>query len=182
MDHKLTIIDRLLDHGVPFRDDKLNNPLHIACKYRVGIIHILLAHQININEVNSRGESPLHIACEHNMIDTVRLLLNHHIDINSVNNDGNSPLFLTSSKEFMMLLLSHGDDMNLQNKLGNNCLHQTVQNKNYKATEALLFLGADLFLPNKHGLMLGDIIHQWNHDPEYKKNYNYEDCYDEFIR
>ncbi|OUM59879.1 hypothetical protein PIROE2DRAFT_14488 [Piromyces sp. E2] len=93
------------------KDKEGNLPLHIASEhYNLNLIKLLVNYGININEINNKGETPLHKACSKN--------------INKTNNNGETPLMQSCCEltgyeyETLMYLIDHGADLHKTNNYG----------------------------------------------------------------
>jgi ankyrin repeat protein len=118
-------------------------------------IRYLVEHGANINSVDERGETPLHIACggagstDMNYIrkpgfwasDCVRLLLDLGANPNALDNQGMSPL--NSAKvnpEAMKILLERGADMSV---CKTSPLFSAIQSRDLESLRIILDAGAD---------------------------------------
>ena len=77
----------------------------------------------NINQVNTRGDTALHLSCRYiktpSRQKTVEILINAGINVNIQNNYGNCALhFWQSVKEYIEILVNAGGDLYLRNKKG----------------------------------------------------------------
>lgn len=75
----------------------------------------------NINTVDDRGDSFLHIAIKFNQADVFHYLLENYININIANFEGDSPLMLCvyyNRVGFLKQLIKMNPDYTMQNKLG----------------------------------------------------------------
>lgn len=115
--HNNTVVSILLDHDVSLRDGHLN--MHVACQSNnIDVVRLLLTRQINVNEVDCEGESPLFVTTSKKII---KLLLNKGVDINLKNNGGDTYLHqAVQIKDFKLtkLLLSLGADPLITNTRG----------------------------------------------------------------
>jgi hypothetical protein len=96
------------------KDQIGNYPLHTAC--RLGdnkAVEIFLNHNANINELNDKRCTPLHIAVEHKHTKVIETLVSHQkqkADITIINLANNTPLEIACIKndsEIIHLLLKH---------------------------------------------------------------------------
>jgi uncharacterized protein len=114
-----TMVRLFLDHGLSSKDHKSNNALHQACKYNdIGMIRIILSYDININEVNDKGRSPLFLIGNDEII---KLLLDNGADINIQDYKGNTVLHDAVKLKLFNLtkvLLSYGVDPLIRNNKG----------------------------------------------------------------
>lgn len=79
-----------------YRDLEDNNRrrcMHMAAELgRLECLQVLLDAGMSVNSCNSRGKSPLMIACWHRQLGVVRSLLAHGADVNAVDEHGSSAL------------------------------------------------------------------------------------------
>ena len=152
------IVKILLESGINLnvneKDNNGDTPLHSACKRGyTEIVELLLdagknkssyakivqsllntGINLNINEKDSNGDTPLHCACQRGYTEIVKLFLRAGANLNEKNNDGNTPLNLLCSsvdvinKEIIELLVVNGSDANIKN------------NKNYTVLDSLYML------------------------------------------
>ena len=99
-----------------------------------------------INARNQNGQTPLHVATQHNQSNIVELLLKFDADANAEDNDGMTPLFYTSqsarSSAVVRLLLAGGARVDVRNKNGQTPLHVASQHVNHSNVTLLLRSGA----------------------------------------
>ena len=72
-------------------------------RYHDKLVELLLGHQdVDVNQTNKYGQTPLHVACESKSIwdeEVVELLLSHEsIQVNRTNNDGQTPMQIAERK------------------------------------------------------------------------------------
>lgn len=88
------------------------------------LVKLILAHGVEVNMVDSYGQTPLHAmtyGASKAVVETIKLLLNHGADLTAKNADDNTPLHLavqTSAWEVVQLLLRHGADLDSRNQNG----------------------------------------------------------------
>jgi len=81
------------------------------------------SEDINVNEANQKGDTPLIIACKNGNETAVRVLLRYGADLNKPDHDGNSPLFTAcnySNKHIIEYFIRKGAELNLENNKGEN--------------------------------------------------------------
>ncbi|CAJ0951815.1 unnamed protein product, partial [Mesorhabditis belari] len=106
-----------------------------------------------LNEVDSSGNTALHIAMYKTPLMSLLLLKSAELDLNKKNNAGQTPLHLYTYRGdigLMITLASYCCDINAQDATGNTPLHIAVSKKNLEATRLLLCLGADPNIRNNH--------------------------------
>ena len=82
---------------------------------------LLDSRDIDVNERNSGGITPLMLASERGHLDAVRLLIERGAELNSQRGDGVSPLYLAAMfghKETAQLLVQTGAEIDIQDENG----------------------------------------------------------------
>lgn len=95
--HNLPKLEQALSEGFPtgYRSKELADwtLLERACASRsVGALKMLFRHNVDVNAVDKKGDSALHLACRFGFYDGVRLLLDAGADWTIKNNKGKTPL------------------------------------------------------------------------------------------
>lgn len=96
------------------KDKSNNNLIHIISNsfYSINddqvIFKELLKQKVNVNELNSNHDSPLHLAVTKNKRDFVRKLLNEKARLNVINKEGKTPLDYCSDNTIRKLLRNAG--------------------------------------------------------------------------
>lgn len=96
-------------------DDNNNTMFHYACaRSLTNAVRELLKISNAINDQNSNGLTPLHIACNTKNIEIIKLLLEHEADPQLKNIDGRTPCQSTQNQEIKQLLqkFKHNDQNN----------------------------------------------------------------------
>ncbi|OXU32291.1 hypothetical protein TSAR_007067 [Trichomalopsis sarcophagae] len=161
------VCKRLLDYGAPLDhlDSNKNTALIRAlrnCRERVA--SLLIARGANVHLKNLDGLSPLHIASNKGLIDTVKKLLDAGANVNEVTNMGSSVLeyaTYSDSEEAVKLILEHGANCRTDSRalLSALAFHQ----KNPQITKLLLAHGADINLKIQDKLPLAHTIHNYKY-------------------
>lgn len=58
----------------------------------VKMVQLLLLHHAEVNFTDTEGNTPLHIACQDDMLEVAKLLVEHGADINRQNKEKQTPL------------------------------------------------------------------------------------------
>ena len=86
------IVDTLIKHGANIHQSNLDwaSPIHTATFHgHVGIMRLLLSQNVNCNDKDQHGDTPLHIACRRQNSTAVDILLRaNNVDL-SIQNDTN---------------------------------------------------------------------------------------------
>ncbi|KAF0690482.1 Aste57867_18138 [Aphanomyces stellatus] len=105
-------------------------------------------NDMDINYVNSDGDTPLIAAAEDGNVDTVRLLLAHpdvHVDVQgSAQQTALTKAAMYGYLEVVDLLLAAGADTSLVDKNDDTCLDIAIKDENYAVAVALLATGMPL--------------------------------------
>ncbi|KAK3884538.1 hypothetical protein Pcinc_011211 [Petrolisthes cinctipes] len=110
------------------------------------MVRLLVELGVSINQGDSGGVTPLHIACNHNYLDLARLLLQAHAHADTRTQQGRTSLHLAAMRGnigLVELLLSHGASVSVQDKDGCTPLHRAAAVGNSAVMEALLAVDTD---------------------------------------
>lgn len=81
---RYNIAEILVENGadVYIVDDYGNNILHLAAQFgHASLVSFALVHCLNINSINIAGDTPLHVAIEHNHVEVVQILIRAGADM-----------------------------------------------------------------------------------------------------
>jgi hypothetical protein len=115
---------------------------------------LLMGKIASINESNSKGETPIHIAVRNGDKKITKHLIAKGADVNAFDRHKSTPLHIAvqiRSIELIKLLIKNGAIVNAQNRYGNTPLHLAIYNKNIIAIKELL----------KHGANPNIVNHSW---------------------
>ena len=143
-------------HGDPFFPDYYSaSALHWTLFNETSAIaELLVKKDANVNQRNSFGVTPLHMAAFRGKIDFVRFFLDHGADIDSPDHFGQTPLFCAAfggTKAIIKLLLSKKADVNATDKNGMSLLHNAVRESKKNLVKQLLETNADIDAQNREG-------------------------------
>lgn len=132
--------------GADGRDELGRTPLHWACATgKLRVAELLLTRRrgpiADVNAVELRNKTSLHIAAAHGREDIVQLLLKHGADIEARSDGGWTPLHNACDKgavEIVRLLLQAGAKINAQLLNGVTPLHLAAQAGHREVVECLL--------------------------------------------
>lgn len=109
---------------------------------------------VEIDEVDGNGFTPIMWAASYGQLPTVKLLMQHRANINQEGEDGETPLLLAASNghhEIVKLLINCGADPNHVDHMGNTALMYTAHNDHSHCANELLEHGADITMTNVAG-------------------------------
>lgn len=86
----------------------------------------------NLEETDSRGETPLFIAVRNNNVKLAKRMIEDGANVNALNNKGCNLGFFCSSLNMMKLLIENGLKYNMKNYKGNTILEHIVDNETKK--------------------------------------------------
>ncbi|XP_055954649.1 serine/threonine-protein phosphatase 6 regulatory ankyrin repeat subunit C-like [Patella vulgata] len=119
-------------------------------------VQLLITKGIDINELNSFNETPLHLAvCEGNE-EMVKTLIKSHCDVNiKAGNNMGSVLLAPIGRHrdtITQILINAGCDVNIADKYGVTPLLESVQWYQTTITEILIKAGCDVNIPDINGV------------------------------
>lgn len=85
---------------------------------RTEVAEALLAHGIDVNAVDSRGQTPLHMAAATGNVETITFLVKHGAKVDVADKSGNTPLHKAAeagNQPVVEYLLSQGAEINTRN-------------------------------------------------------------------
>lgn len=109
------------------------------------MVQLLVERGVSINQGDSGGLTPLHIACSHGYPHLAGLLLKARANVNGRTNHGHTPLHLAAvrgSRDLVQLLLSHRANVNIVDRDGCTPLHHAAASANPDLVRILLAAGA----------------------------------------
>ena len=132
--------------------------LHGVAKYgEEGAVMVLLEHRTNVNAVDEKGNTALHMAARGvapNRKRVVEILLEYHADLNMKRKDGRTALLIAVQKdniEVLCTLVAKKVDLNAKDVLGWTALHHAAFTGNEITTALLLKNGANVDAVGQHG-------------------------------
>jgi len=159
------ILRLLLDKGA---DPNLDAHLLEAMSREAGrsnpetqeMIALLTPRMKNVNQVDSRGNTPLSSAVQNGNITSVKMLLDAGADVNAKNRNGDMPIHLAPSVAMLQLLLEHGAQVNTPDRFGQTPLFHAAFNAAADQVECLLKHGAEVNRADNTGVTALDICLQ----------------------
>ena len=106
----------------------------------IKVIDLLLAHGVDIDDVDSSGGSILHRCINHGSISKVETCLNIGVNMDITNSNGDTPLIIAAKnglEDIVQLLITSGCDTSIQNREGLNALEQSFCS-NHTAVQLIL--------------------------------------------
>lgn len=108
----------------------------------------LIAHGANVaTTIKMSRKSSIHIAAEHNSLETANLLITYGADVNAKSNQDLTPLHhaaLFNSKETAELLIAYGADIHAKTSRSFNALHFAARENSKEIAELLIACGIDV--------------------------------------
>ena len=148
----------LLEHGAEV-DSRCNNgdtPFLRAWKSggNPNILQFFLDHNTDVRVCDDKGNTPLHFAAEHGLLDLAQTLLDRHAEVNSQNGHGSTPLLIASElghPDIVQLLLDHKADLYLRDGDGDTPLHCAAIGGQLEVAQLLLKLNMEVNSRNVEG-------------------------------
>ena len=117
-------------------------------------IKLLINNNMDINQFNKYGYTPLYLSCMFGHLEIVRLLLDHGAIINKYTEHEETPLYIACQYkhfEIIKLLLDHNADINQCTTNGWIPLYAQCINGDLEITRLLIDHGADIHKKNNNG-------------------------------
>ncbi|XP_045617918.1 ankyrin repeat family A protein 2 isoform X2 [Procambarus clarkii] len=109
---------------------------------------------IDVDELDSNGFSPIMWAAYYGQLPTVKLLIQNRAKVDMEGEDGETAVLLAATNghhEIIKLLISYGADPNHIDHMGNSALMYAAHNDNSHCANELLEHGADITATNVAG-------------------------------
>ena len=138
-----TLMDSMLV-SVKYQRESDSTLLHYAASYnQVAIIRYLLDSDMEVNQIDVDGNSPLHLAIKNGHAEAMGCLLDHKgIDTTIVNNDEDSPFHIAiqfGSPELVRAYMSHPSaDYFVKGKRGRIAFHLAAELNKHELVEVIL--------------------------------------------
>lgn len=162
--HKLNAVKKLIQAGADVnRTTPVGNPLILAIENRAHDVldELLEAPNINMNFLNSQGESALILAATQGDIVSVNKLLAKRANVNITNFDGNTPLIAAiwnGHNTIVERLLQEPGNIDHRNKKGQTALMIAAYKGNPHIVELLLQKGAKTNIKASNGMSVFDFV------------------------
>ena len=116
------------------------------------IVKVLIEFNANIELKRKKGNTPLHLAIDHNNLSVAKLLIENNANINAQNYDLQTPLHLSAkfqnNNETIEYLLEKGADPHIIDKNEDPPLYVAIANNNAEAINIFMTKGFDINLVN----------------------------------
>jgi ankyrin repeat protein len=139
-------------------DSEMVNALNRACHNgNLDIVRTLVESGANVNSRDKNGWHSLAWAADYQKVEVVRYLIDSGADVNMADNEGVTPIMWSvglyfkregkDCRDIMDLLVSYGADINAYStRHKSNALGLALRMRNYWAMNALIELGADIYM------------------------------------
>lgn len=134
----------------------------LIADFNPNAIGLMLSEGFDINRLDARDYTAMHLSVTYNLVNLCRLLLKNGADINVMTSKGETPLNLAIhlNKDAMIkLLLDSGADINQADTQGNTPLMKACVVGNGAVVELLINRGAYLLAKNKSKKSCYDLAH-----------------------
>ncbi|MCX8065158.1 MAG: ankyrin repeat domain-containing protein [Candidatus Hydrogenedentes bacterium] len=139
------------------KDKNGNGVLHLCAeKGKLELVKFVFEKsggKIDINNVNRKKETPLHIAVRNNREDIVKYFVDNGADINAKDSSGASPLSIALEVDNLALakyIVEKGGDVNVELNDGRKLPHLAGSSKSPEAMKWLISLGLDINVKDKY--------------------------------
>ncbi|XP_048452750.1 NF-kappa-B inhibitor epsilon isoform X2 [Rhincodon typus] len=152
-DYALHFISYFTVEMLDIQNDLFQSALHLAVyTEQLNIVQELLRKGVNMNQQDWNGNTPLHLACQHQLLDCVRLLTSNRtgkkLNMELQNWQGRTCLHtatLTRNQKILAMLLQTGSNINSQDgPSGKTSLHLSVECGDCALVRFLLRMGASV--------------------------------------
>ncbi|XP_063694139.1 uncharacterized protein LOC134825883 isoform X2 [Bolinopsis microptera] len=158
------VVEMLVKYGAPvnLQDIHHNSPLHLAAMFgNLVAVRELVRYKVDMTAMNSRGFTPMDVACLYGHSKVAALFLQTHssvlLTMGTVaarhDKTQTTPLHLAARKghtDTCLMLLKHGFNVNRESTSGT-ALHEAVLHGRLEVTQLLCDHGADVTIKNVHG-------------------------------
>ena len=128
-------------------------------------IKYFVKHGANVNEMDTNGDTPLHLAILSNNLHIVKYLVENGSDVNGRNAVGQTALHLSASQgefEIFRYLVKNGSNVNGRDADGNTVLHTAVVNSCLDIVMHLVEQGANVNSKNNNGKTILHVAEESN--------------------
>ncbi|XP_043472673.1 uncharacterized protein LOC122505242 [Leptopilina heterotoma] len=143
------IVTLLVERNFSFNegDEEGNTPLHLAISYNHPEVFDVLVQKSDLNAKNFKGESPLHLAVDDDLIRFAEILLANGANVNIQDENKKTPLCIATDRnniELVEILLKNGAGLSEANKQDENLelmfqpLFNAALNNNLKMLKLLM--------------------------------------------
>jgi len=113
------------------------------------ISRMLSQNVIELNDVNPKGDTPLHIAAQYNVNpEILTLLINSGCQLNAKKYDGMTPIQMAAMEnpnpEIISTFILYGEDVHQRDDQGNNLLHLAIEFSNFNVLKFLAKEGINI--------------------------------------
>ncbi|XP_062585969.1 ankyrin-1-like [Saccostrea cucullata] len=157
---QIPLVRKLMTLGADINQSKLllHGCAH-GCNDEETTVYELVSLGADVNDVDEKNRTPLHIAVQNSLVNVTKALLKSNANVNAIENTSRTPLLICAGKsliscdvnseeeysrslKIISLLLEYGADINVSDERGYTALHIALQNGNTLAASVLLHHGA----------------------------------------
>ncbi|KAK8044342.1 ankyrin repeat-containing domain protein [Apiospora rasikravindrae] len=139
-------------------DEAYSTLVHDAVRHNKDLDIVLKTEVSSINNFDSEGLAPLHLACLHDNSNALKKLLHHGANVDATDRQGETPLHLAALRgqvTFASWLLDAGSNINRRNSHGDAALHKACRypglGQDNQIVEYLLGRGTNASMVNDYG-------------------------------
>ena len=153
----LEIVKYLVAHGADLKALQDDSKTLLWAAETKPMAEFLIAAGVDPKHKDVNGDTALHQACRHSLLEVVRLLLDHGLDIEAQGHWGMRPLqsaastFTGDPKPVVNLLLQRGANIDSHGYRGQTALHECALYNRFEMAELLLARGAQPDLKDDDG-------------------------------
>jgi ankyrin repeat protein len=129
------------------------------------IIDLLIEHKVDIDSRNKYGFTPLHIACNYDMVEIAKSLIDAKADLNAKEPEGFTPLHIACNYDMVEIaksLIEAKADLNAKDPKGSNPIHIACEFYHKEIVDLLIEHKADINAKDSKGNTPLHIACEWN--------------------
>jgi len=142
------------NNNARFNDETNKLLLYLVRSKKKHLVKLLIKNKVDINTINSHGDTALHISCNTKNASIAKLLIDNNTNINVINFDGNTPLHIalhSRHTSIIKLLIDNRANVNLVNFDGDTPLHMALHSGHISIIKLLIDNRANVNMVNSQG-------------------------------